>query len=63
MLFEQGIDFPGGKIAYTTEMNFLPGSSKTRVECYRILDEDGYQVSSNMLKHVTSSINSLVLIK
>nr|GEU57200.1 dehydrogenase, E1 component, Thiamine diphosphate-binding fold protein [Tanacetum cinerariifolium] len=36
------MDFPGGKISFTTKKSFLPGSSEERVRCYRVLDEDGY---------------------
>nr|GFA32071.1 2-oxoisovalerate dehydrogenase subunit alpha 1, mitochondrial-like [Tanacetum cinerariifolium] len=47
-----GLEYPGGKIAFTSEMNFLPGSSEVRVKCYRLLDQDGYPISSNMPEHV-----------
>ncbi|KAK1413371.1 hypothetical protein QVD17_35143 [Tagetes erecta] len=52
----QGFSFPGGKIAYTTSMNFLPSSSKKRVQCYRVLDEDGYLMSSNMTELVSKEV-------
>ncbi|MFS7940963.1 putative 3-methyl-2-oxobutanoate dehydrogenase (2-methylpropanoyl-transferring) [Helianthus anomalus] len=29
-------------------MNFLPASFEKRVQCYRVLDEDGYTILSNM---------------
>ncbi|GKD65731.1 dehydrogenase, E1 component, thiamine diphosphate-binding fold protein, partial [Tanacetum coccineum] len=47
-----GLEYPGGKIAFTSEMNFLPGSSEERVKCYRLLDQDGYPISSNMPEHM-----------
>ncbi|GJU65098.1 dehydrogenase, E1 component, thiamine diphosphate-binding fold protein [Tanacetum coccineum] len=47
-----GLEYPGGKIAFTSEMNFLPGSNEERVKCYRLLDQDGYPISSNMPEHV-----------
>ncbi|XP_071693587.1 2-oxoisovalerate dehydrogenase subunit alpha 1, mitochondrial-like [Rutidosis leptorrhynchoides] len=50
------LDFPGGKIGFTSEMNFVPGSSEKRVQCYRVLDEDGYQVSSSMTKHMSKEL-------
>ncbi|KAI7742215.1 hypothetical protein M8C21_017771, partial [Ambrosia artemisiifolia] len=48
----QVMDFAGGKIKYTTEIKFLPSSSEERVQCFRILDEDGYPISSNMMEHM-----------
>ncbi|KAI3820410.1 hypothetical protein L1987_07957 [Smallanthus sonchifolius] len=52
----QGTDFPGGQIAYTTKMNFLPGSSEKRVQCYRVLDEDGYPMQSNVSELVSKEV-------
>ncbi|KVH99633.1 Dehydrogenase, E1 component [Cynara cardunculus var. scolymus] len=46
-----GEGFPGGKIGFTCELNFLPGSSEKRVQCYRVLDEDGYPISSTTMEH------------
>lgn len=40
------MDFPGGKIGFTSEMRFLPESSEKRVQCYRVLDDNGYELSS-----------------
>ncbi|KAJ0920717.1 putative 3-methyl-2-oxobutanoate dehydrogenase (2-methylpropanoyl-transferring) [Helianthus annuus] len=53
---KQGFDFPGGKIAYTTKLNFLPASSEKRVQCYRVLDEDGYTILSNMSELVSKEL-------
>ncbi|KAJ9564906.1 hypothetical protein OSB04_000872 [Centaurea solstitialis] len=52
----QGEEFPGGKIGFTSEMNFLPGSSEKRVQCYRVLDEDGYPLSSTTMEHVSKEV-------
>ncbi|XP_076937156.1 2-oxoisovalerate dehydrogenase subunit alpha 1, mitochondrial-like [Bidens hawaiensis] len=52
----RAMDFPGGEITYTTEMKFLPGSSEKRVQCYRVLDEDGYLISSNMSELVSKDV-------
>ncbi|XP_017981818.1 PREDICTED: 2-oxoisovalerate dehydrogenase subunit alpha 1, mitochondrial [Theobroma cacao] len=38
---EQSLDFPGGKVTYTSEMNFISESSHERIPCYRVLDDDG----------------------
>ncbi|KAK1406888.1 hypothetical protein QVD17_38497 [Tagetes erecta] len=53
---KQGFDFPGGKIEYTTIINFLPGSFEKRVQCYRVLDEDGYPISSNMTELASKEV-------
>ncbi|KAL1207989.1 2-oxoisovalerate dehydrogenase subunit alpha 1 [Cardamine amara subsp. amara] len=37
----QELDFPGGKVSYTSEMKFIPESTSRRIPCYRVLDEDG----------------------
>ncbi|KAF5796278.1 putative 3-methyl-2-oxobutanoate dehydrogenase (2-methylpropanoyl-transferring) [Helianthus annuus] len=50
------MDLPGGKIAYTIDMKFLPGSSEERVKCYRVLDEDGYPISSDMLEYMSKEL-------
>ncbi|XP_024977101.1 2-oxoisovalerate dehydrogenase subunit alpha 1, mitochondrial-like [Cynara cardunculus var. scolymus] len=52
----QGEGFPGGKIGFTCELNFLPGSSEKRVQCYRVLDEDGYPISSTTMEHVSKEV-------
>ncbi|XP_076919374.1 2-oxoisovalerate dehydrogenase subunit alpha 1, mitochondrial-like [Bidens hawaiensis] len=52
----RAMDFPGGEIAYTTQMKFLLGSSEKRVQCYRVLDEDGYLISSNMSELVSKEV-------
>nr|XP_043607867.1 2-oxoisovalerate dehydrogenase subunit alpha 1, mitochondrial-like [Erigeron canadensis] len=52
----QGMDFPGGEITYTSKMNFLPGTSEKRVQCYRVLDEDGHTILSNKMEHVSKEV-------
>ncbi|KAF8047415.1 hypothetical protein N665_3047s0003 [Sinapis alba] len=43
----QELDFPGGKLGYTSEMKFIPESSPRRVPCYRVLDEAGRIISNS----------------
>ncbi|KAL8225632.1 hypothetical protein R6Q57_018189 [Mikania cordata] len=50
------LDFPGGRVPYTSEMRFLPGSSENRVECYRVLDDDGYPLSSTPFQHIDKEV-------
>ncbi|KAK9048319.1 hypothetical protein SSX86_032718, partial [Deinandra increscens subsp. villosa] len=52
----QALDFPGGRVPYTLEMRFLPGSSDKRVECYRVLDDDGYPLSSTPSQHIDKEV-------
>ncbi|TYI39259.1 hypothetical protein ES332_A02G085500v1 [Gossypium tomentosum] len=37
----QDLDFPGGKVACTSEMKFISGSYDKRIPCYRVLGDDG----------------------
>lgn len=37
----QVINFPGGKVAFTSEMRFISDSAQKRVPCYRVLDDNG----------------------
>ncbi|CAH8361292.1 unnamed protein product [Eruca vesicaria subsp. sativa] len=41
----QELDFPGGKVGYTSEMKFIPESSSQRIPCYRVLNEHGRIIS------------------
>ncbi|XP_022936690.1 2-oxoisovalerate dehydrogenase subunit alpha 1, mitochondrial-like [Cucurbita moschata] len=45
---DQELDFPGGKVPFTSEMRFI-GESATqkRVPCYRVIDEIGETTTSN----------------
>ncbi|KAJ9560264.1 hypothetical protein OSB04_005424 [Centaurea solstitialis] len=52
----QGVDFPGGRVAFTSEMTFLPESSEKRVQCYRVLDDNGYPLSSKQFEHVSKEL-------
>ncbi|KAM0901372.1 hypothetical protein ACQ4PT_020023 [Festuca glaucescens] len=38
---QQVVDFPGGKLSFVGEMNFVPESQRERIKCYRVLDDDG----------------------
>ncbi|XP_058771948.1 2-oxoisovalerate dehydrogenase subunit alpha 1, mitochondrial-like [Vicia villosa] len=35
------LDFPGGKVRFTSEIRFIYDTSNIRVPCYRILNDDG----------------------
>ncbi|XP_058759310.1 2-oxoisovalerate dehydrogenase subunit alpha 1, mitochondrial-like [Vicia villosa] len=38
---DQMLDFPGGKVGFTSEMRFISDTSHIRVPCYRVLNDDG----------------------
>ncbi|PON40718.1 thiamine diphosphate-binding fold containing protein [Parasponia andersonii] len=38
---QQGLDFPVGRVTYTSEIRFTSESAGKRVSCYRVLDDDG----------------------
>ncbi|XP_074263688.1 2-oxoisovalerate dehydrogenase subunit alpha 1, mitochondrial-like isoform X1 [Silene latifolia] len=37
----QGMDFPGGRVMYTSNLNFIPKAAESRVPCYRVLNDNG----------------------
>ncbi|KAL1533548.1 3-methyl-2-oxobutanoate dehydrogenase (2-methylpropanoyl-transferring) [Salvia divinorum] len=41
----QSIEFPGGRVGFTTEMDFISEVTDKRVPCYRLLDDDGFLIS------------------
>eukprot|EP01018_Ginkgo_biloba_P012280 Gb_00700 [translate_table: standard] len=49
----QFLEFPGGKVEITHEMNFISESSDKRVPCFRILDDYGYQIANEGLCEVS----------
>ncbi|XVF55895.1 hypothetical protein PTKIN_Ptkin06aG0073000 [Pterospermum kingtungense] len=52
----QSLDFPGGKVAYTSEMNFISESSQMRVPCYRVLDDDGELIRDTDFQQVSKEV-------
>ncbi|XVF39192.1 hypothetical protein PTKIN_Ptkin01aG0015800 [Pterospermum kingtungense] len=53
---DQSLDFPGGKVTYTSEMNFISESSQMRVPCYRVLDDDGELIRDSDFQQVSKEI-------
>lgn len=47
------LDFPGGKIRFTSEMKFVSGSPIERIPCYRILDDDGCPIITSEAEKVS----------
>lgn len=42
----QDMNFPGGRVAFTSDMKFLSDSPNERIPCYRVLDDDGKLIST-----------------
>ncbi|TKW07196.1 hypothetical protein SEVIR_7G291700v4 [Setaria viridis] len=53
---DQAIDFPGGKVSFMAEMNFLPESHGERIKCYRVLDDDGKTISGSRFQEVSKEV-------
>ncbi|KAK9271209.1 hypothetical protein L1049_026799 [Liquidambar formosana] len=49
----QALDFPGGKVAFTSEMQFISESAEKRVPCYRVLDDHGQLVMGSSFEQVS----------
>jgi len=58
----QVIDFPGGKVGYTSEMRFISESASKRVPCYRVLDDNGELVKDSNYVQVSefNTINNQI---
>ncbi|GMI90826.1 hypothetical protein like AT1G21400 [Hibiscus trionum] len=52
----QSLDFPGGKVSYTSEMSFISESSQSRVPCYRVLDDDGELITDTSFQQVSKEV-------
>ncbi|KAL3513767.1 hypothetical protein ACH5RR_026484 [Cinchona calisaya] len=52
----QALDFPGGRVAFTSQMNFISESSGKRVPCYRVLDDDGYPITDTIYEQVSKEV-------
>ncbi|PON35296.1 Dehydrogenase, E1 component [Trema orientale] len=54
---QQGLDFPGGRVTFTSEMRFISESAGKRVSCYRVLDDDGDPIMKSSVEvQVTKEI-------
>ncbi|XP_022768045.1 2-oxoisovalerate dehydrogenase subunit alpha 1, mitochondrial-like [Durio zibethinus] len=52
----RSLDFPGGKVTYTSEMNFITESSRMRVPCYRVLDDNGELIMGGDFQQVGKDV-------
>ncbi|KAI4307204.1 hypothetical protein L6164_030416 [Bauhinia variegata] len=53
---DQAIDFPGGRVAFTSEMRFIAESASKRVPCYRFLDDNGEPMSSSKYPQISKEM-------
>lgn len=44
------LDFPGGKVKFTSYMKFISETHDERIHCYRVLNDDGFPVTNNFVK-------------
>lgn len=51
-VLSQGIDFPGGKVTFTSNMEFIPGNSDRRVLCYQVLNQYGHLLNDGYFEQV-----------
>ncbi|KNA14227.1 hypothetical protein SOVF_109410 [Spinacia oleracea] len=64
----EGMDFPGGKVMFTSQMSFIAEPGKTRVPCYRVLQDTGVPTSGEIHKLVSEDLatrmyNSMVTLQ
>lgn len=52
----QVLDFPGGKVAFTSRMQFIAESAEERVPCYRVLDDYGQQIENDCSAQVNEEL-------
>ncbi|GKV21612.1 hypothetical protein SLEP1_g31574 [Rubroshorea leprosula] len=52
----QVLDFPGGKVAFTPQMEFLSESPEVRSPCYRVLDEYGLSIEHSSFAEVSKEV-------
>lgn len=52
----EGMDFPGGKVMFTSQMSFIAELGKKRVPCYRVLDDCGEPISGKIHELVSQDM-------
>ncbi|KAL5571794.1 hypothetical protein UlMin_021391 [Ulmus minor] len=53
---DQGLDFPGGRVTFTSDLTFISESSDKRVPCFRVLDDNGEPITHNYVQQVTEDL-------
>ncbi|CAL5348507.1 unnamed protein product [Camellia sinensis] len=52
----QALDFLGGNVAFTSDLSFISEVPEKKVHCYRVLDDDGYPITSNNFPQVSKEL-------
>ncbi|KAF2616310.1 hypothetical protein F2Q70_00007235 [Brassica cretica] len=52
----QVMDFPGGKVSFTPQIHFISESNEERVPCYRVLDDNGQQLTNSRFVPVSEEV-------
>ncbi|KAL8171949.1 hypothetical protein V2J09_023753 [Rumex salicifolius] len=53
-----GMDFPGGRVNFSSEMSFIPELQQQRKPCFRVLDNNGFLIpSSNLYTQVSKEMS------
>ncbi|XP_020226448.1 2-oxoisovalerate dehydrogenase subunit alpha 2, mitochondrial isoform X1 [Cajanus cajan] len=55
-LQNQVMDFPGGPVEFIPEMRFISESSKERIPCYRVLDDNGQPILGHNFVQVSEEV-------
>ncbi|CAI8598886.1 unnamed protein product [Vicia faba] len=55
-IHDQVIDFPGGNVKFIPHMRFLSESTENRVPCYRVLNNNGDQISGTQSVQVSEDV-------
>ncbi|KAL6316564.1 hypothetical protein AAG906_018267 [Vitis piasezkii] len=53
---DQAIDFPGGRVMLTSEMQFIPGYPQQRVHCYHLMNNDGQTNMCSSFEQVSKEV-------
>lgn len=53
---DQGMDFPGGRVTFTPQMNFIPEYPEKRVPCYRVLNDNGDPILGKIYQEVSKDM-------
>ncbi|KAH7519714.1 2-oxoisovalerate dehydrogenase subunit alpha 2, mitochondrial isoform X2 [Ziziphus jujuba] len=52
----KGLDFPGGRVTFTSELRFISESGDKRVPCYRVLDDNGDPITHTSFAQVSKEL-------
>ncbi|KAF9612362.1 hypothetical protein IFM89_039080 [Coptis chinensis] len=53
---KQALDFPGGRVTFTSHLRFISESPEKRIHCYRVLDDNGQTIIGSNFQKVSKEI-------